>query len=86
MSTWRDDRGSEFDRIQRGIDETMRDVIRTRGYDCHSRGSMLGPTTEPAKPAQPQPAERPLSQPPGLDLIDRLVNAELPHAPKSKAK
>jgi hypothetical protein len=84
---FRDDgpKGEELARIQRGIDATMRDVIRTSGYDVHARGSMLGPT-QPAKPAQPQPAERPLAPPPGLDLIDRLVNAELPHGPKSKAK
>jgi hypothetical protein len=38
-------------------------------------------------PAQPPPAgERPLEQPPGLALIDRLVMAELPHGKASKAK
>ncbi len=71
--------GEEARAIQRGIDATMRDVIRDRGYNPHHFGSMAD--TPGPQPGSGWQDEKPLESPPGQDIIERLVNEALPHGP-----
>lgn len=78
--------------IQAGISATMRAVI-TRDAR-HNPNALSAPVT--VRPIGAEPVvtagsrngwadEIPLRLPPGQDVIERLVNAELPHGRESKA-
>ena len=77
-------------RIQEGIDATMREVVR---HDArHNPNALSAPVNVTPIGAQRVDAadngwaeEKPLRLPPGQDVIERLVNAELPHGRESKA-
>jgi hypothetical protein len=79
-------------RIQAGIDATMREVVR---YDARHNPDALSPPVN-VRPVGAEPVvtagsrngwadEVPLRLPPGQDVIERLVNATLPHGKDSKA-
>lgn len=81
--------------IQRGIDAAMADVIRRdarhnpNALDPPARVQVVGAPTvvdadSPRQRGWVDP--KPLEPPPGQDVIERLVNAALPHGPESKAK
>ena len=76
--------------IQAGISATMRDVI-TRDAR-HNPNALSPPVNVTPVGAQRVEAvdgwaeEKPLRLPPGQDVIERLVNAELPHGPEHGAK
>jgi hypothetical protein len=79
-------RGPTEAEVQAQIDATMREVI-TR--DAHNVNDRPNPYLKEEKLPAKSPAsagERPLTQPPGIDIIDRLVNAVEPHGPESKAR
>ena len=74
-------------RIQAGIDAVMRDIIS----DPRKNPTAMPPSetvTVVGAPKVVTASERgwaeqaPLALPPGQDLIERLVNAALPHGPK----
>ena len=76
--------------IQAGISASMRDVIQRDTRNVHDRGSPATPTTERARGTMGaengwvEPA--PLGLQPGIELIDRLCDQLLPHAPGYKPK
>jgi hypothetical protein len=80
-------------RIQAGIDDCMRSVISDRRKDPTSLPpsptvTVVGAVEvkEPFEPRGTGWAEpRSIESPPGQSAIERLVNAALPHGPKSKA-
>ena len=80
-------------RIQAGIDATMRDVIT---HDARHNPNALSPPVT-VRPIGAEPVvtagskngwadEVPLRLTPGQDVIERLVNAELPHGPEHGRK
>ena len=71
--------------IQAGINAAMRDVIRHDTRNVHDRPNPYLQEKLPAKSAG-SAGERPLTQPPGIEIIDRLCSVMLPHGPESKAK
>lgn len=76
--------------IQAGISATMADVI-TRDAR-HNPNALSPPVNVSLVGAQRVEAvngwaeEKPLRLPPGQDVIERLVNAELPHGPEHGRK
>jgi hypothetical protein len=87
LSNWKQPSEKE---IQAGISATMADVIR---HDArHNPNALSAPATVVPVGAQRVEAvdgwaeQRPLRLPPGQDVIERLVNAELPHGPEHGRK
>jgi hypothetical protein len=74
-------------RIQHEISQVMSDVInRDARHNVHDRPNpYLKEEKLPAK-SPASAGERPLTQPPGIEIIDRLCDAMLPHGPESKAR
>jgi hypothetical protein len=79
--------------IQAGISATMADVIR---HDARHNPNALSPPVT-VRPIGAEPVvtagsgngwadEVPLRLPPGQDVIERMVNVELPHGPKHGRK
>lgn len=75
-------------RIQAGIDAVMRDIIA----DPRKNPTAMPPSETVTVVGAPKVVtagergwqeEQPLTSPPGQDVIERLVNAELPHGPKT---
>jgi hypothetical protein len=76
--------------IQEGIQRTMAEVVRTRGYNPNALSPPVKVTpvgaVRVAEPKEPVRGtgwqdEIPLREPPGQDLIERLTNTALPHGP-----
>ena len=66
-------------RIQRGIDQTMREVLRRDArHSVHDRKPVI-PDPAPAAAARGTGWQepRPLAPPSGIDLIDAMVNSHL---------
>jgi hypothetical protein len=91
---WSHDGAPSFEenlRIQAGIDATMRDVIANRARPLPSSPTVTVVGAPRVVTAGDPPRgtgwvdPRPLAPPPGQEAIERLVNAVLPHGPKSKA-
>jgi hypothetical protein len=75
-------------RIQAGIDAVMRDIIshRPAALPPSPTVTVVGaPKVVTAGEERGWAEPAPLASPPGQSAIERLVNAELPHGPKSKA-
>jgi hypothetical protein len=77
-------------RIQAGIDATMREVIKTASYNPNALSPPVKTTPLGAVPAV-EPRSRngwadevPLRSPPGQGVIERMVDAALPHGPAWK--
>lgn len=87
-------------RVQQDIDRTMGEVIATASYCPVKRDPMptvrvagAGRVSDGVPLAMPQynpgggwAGPRPIELPPGQDIIERMVNAALPHGPKPKAE
>ncbi len=72
--------------IQAGIDEVMRDVAHVRISQSQSyfpARRAEGPASS-GKPTLVEP--KPITMPPGQDIIQRLVDAALPHGVKRDDK
>jgi len=74
---------AELAQIFRGIDETMNDVLRR---DARNNPNALEPPPKVTAQGTGWIEPAPLSPPPGQDVIERMVNAALPHSPKAKEK
>lgn len=77
-------KGSEAQAIEESINQTMGDMLRSGQHRLSAPSSMIGPPTVRPKPAPV--TEKPVLPPPGISIIDALVNSELPHGSKSRAK
>jgi hypothetical protein len=70
--------------IQAGISEALRGAVRDAGHNVHSPSSVAAPPgrvrgTGGGENGWVEPA--PLGLPSGIELIDRLCDQLLPHAP-----
>jgi hypothetical protein len=82
-------------RIQAGIDVAMREVIASAGHNPNRIDAPAKVGIAGAVPVAPSPPltgrgtgwqePGPLASPPGQDVIERLVNASLPHGAGSLA-
>jgi hypothetical protein len=73
--------------IQRGIDAAMRQTVRHDTRNVHDRGGSLAAAPDSDRVRGTAGAENgwvepaPLGLPSGIELIDRLCDQLLPHAP-----
>jgi hypothetical protein len=75
--------------IQAGIDASMRQVVRHDTRNVHDRPPLTPSEGKPMGTAGSVNGWRdaaPLAPPPGVQMIDELVQRMLPHGPESKAK
>jgi hypothetical protein len=74
--------------IQPGIDATMREVIRDAKYNPNALDAPINKVVPQGAVPVHTPGERwvgpqPLASPPGQDIIEKMVDAALPHGPAS---
>ena len=74
---------SEADRINKGIADTMRDVINQHAPPIHDRPPLTGEGSAPRPKAEPK--EVPIGPPAFMNVIDDMANHFLPQ-PKPRKR
>jgi len=66
--------GDALRRIQSDIDATMRDIVANRSIP--QSASMIPDQQRAEEPPRAVSAEMPITSPPGIDIIDKMVEAQ----------